>query len=70
MILAIVIGCEIGFWILLGLGLAARYLWGMRRLGAVLLAAVPLLDLILLIAALWPMSSTLFPKKVPGASGG
>ncbi|GHE48037.1 hypothetical protein GCM10017673_57240 [Streptosporangium violaceochromogenes] len=55
MILAIVIGCEIGFWILLGLGLAARYLWGMRRLGVALLAAVPLLDLILLAAAVADM---------------
>nr|BFE29966.1 hypothetical protein GCM10010200_022170 [Actinomadura rugatobispora] len=42
---------EIGFWIILGAGLAVRYLLGRRRLGAVLLAGVPLLDLVLLVAS-------------------
>ena len=51
MIIAIMIGCEIGFWVLLGLGLACRYLWKCRRLSTVLLASVPLLDLILLTAS-------------------
>ncbi|MFF4989532.1 hypothetical protein ACFY19_20235 [Streptosporangium saharense] len=46
-----IIGCEIGFWVLLGLGLATRYLWRMRRLSTALLIAVPLLDVILLAAA-------------------
>ncbi|MER7129890.1 hypothetical protein [Streptosporangium saharense] len=46
-----IIGCEIGFWVLLGLGLATRYLWRMRRLSTALLVAVPLLDVILLAAA-------------------
>ncbi|WP_030925632.1 hypothetical protein [Streptosporangium amethystogenes] len=55
MILAIIIGCEIGFWILLGLGLASRYLWGMRRLSTALLLAVPLLDVVLLIASVIDM---------------
>ncbi|MBB2914825.1 hypothetical protein FHS43_006137 [Streptosporangium becharense] len=55
MILAVIIGCEIGFWILLGLGLAVRYLWGMRRLSSVLLLAVPLLDVILLVASIIDM---------------
>ena len=52
MILAIIIGCEIGFWILLALGLASRYLWGMRRLSTALLLAVPLLDVVLLVASI------------------
>ncbi len=55
MILATIIGCEIGFWILLGLGLATRYLWGMRRLSTILLLLVPLLDVVLLVAAVIDM---------------
>ncbi|MEV7012213.1 hypothetical protein [Streptosporangium sp. NPDC051022] len=55
MILAVIIGCEIGFWVLLGLGLASRYLWGLRRLSTVLLISVPLLDLVLLGAAVIDM---------------
>ncbi|GAA3078291.1 hypothetical protein [Streptosporangium carneum] len=55
MILAVIIGCEIGFWVLLGLGLASRYLWRMRRLSTILLVSVPLLDVILLAAAVIDM---------------
>ncbi|WP_328817217.1 hypothetical protein [Nonomuraea cypriaca] len=55
MILAILIGCEIGFWVLLGLGLACRYLWHRHRLSTVLLLSVPLLDVILLTAAVVDM---------------
>ncbi|WP_433248707.1 hypothetical protein ACQPYK_01005 [Streptosporangium sp. CA-135522] len=55
MILAIIIGCEIGFWVLLGLGLALRYLWGMRRLSTALLISVPLLDVVLLVASVIDM---------------
>jgi hypothetical protein len=54
-IVAILIGCEIGFWLLLGLGLASRYLWKLRRLSTVLLLCVPLLDVILLVAAVVDM---------------
>ncbi|MGP3934236.1 hypothetical protein [Nonomuraea sp. KM88] len=55
MIVAIIIGCEIGFWILLALGLASRYLWHRRTLSTALLLAVPLLDVILLAAAVIDM---------------
>jgi hypothetical protein len=55
MILGIIIGCEIGFWVLLGLGLASRYLWNMRRLSTALLLAVPLVDVVLLVAAVVDM---------------
>ncbi|MFI0406052.1 hypothetical protein [Actinomadura sp. 3N508] len=51
MIIGFIVACEIGFWAVLGAGLAARYLLGRRRLGAVLLAGVPLLDLFLLVAS-------------------
>jgi hypothetical protein len=51
MVVSFIVACEIGFWIVLGAGLAVRYLLGRRLLGAVLLAGVPLLDLVLLVAA-------------------
>ena len=47
MVAAIVV-CEIGFWVVLLAGLAARYLLRARRLGAALLVAVPLVDVVLL----------------------
>ncbi|GAB3812389.1 hypothetical protein [Micromonospora zhanjiangensis] len=50
MVLAVIAACEIGFWVLLGAGLLARYLLRRRRLGAVLLVCVPLVDVVLLIA--------------------
>ncbi|MFF5208496.1 hypothetical protein [Streptosporangium sp. NPDC000396] len=55
MILAIILGCEIGFWVLLGLGLVSRYMLGLRRLSAILLVSVPLLDVVLLVAAVIDM---------------
>jgi hypothetical protein len=48
MLVAIVVACEVGFWLLLAAGLTARYLLGRRRLGTALLVAVPVVDLILL----------------------
>jgi len=48
MIVAIV-ACEIGFWVLLVAGLAARYLLKARALSAVLLVSVPLVDVALLV---------------------
>ncbi|TFV55919.1 hypothetical protein E4P41_16535 [Geodermatophilus sp. DF01-2] len=50
MILALTVACEIGFWVAILGGLAARYLLGARRLGAALLACAPLIDLVLLAA--------------------
>lgn len=52
MLLAIIAGCEIAFWVVLLAGLAARYLLRLRRLGAVLLVCVPLIDLVLLVATI------------------
>ena len=43
----LIIGCEVSFWILLVLGLAARYLLQRKRLGRVLLLALPVIDLAL-----------------------
>ena len=49
--LALIIACEVGFWVVLTAGLAARYVFRRPDLGAALLACVPLVDLGLLIAA-------------------
>ncbi|TFD27925.1 hypothetical protein [Cryobacterium cryoconiti] len=50
MILAIIVGCEVGFWVLIVLGLCARYLFRLRRTGLVLLALTPVVDIVLLTA--------------------
>jgi hypothetical protein len=49
-LLAVIVACEVGFWIVLAAGLAARYLLRRRRLGTVLLICTPLVDLILFVA--------------------
>ncbi|MGZ4720858.1 hypothetical protein [Oryzihumus sp.] len=51
MLVGVIVACEVLFWLALVAGLAARYLAGRRRLGAVLLAGAPLVDLILLTAS-------------------
>ncbi|MET8311512.1 hypothetical protein [Micromonospora sp. NPDC005173] len=50
MLVAVIIGCEIGFWVVLAAGLVARYPLRRPRLGAALLVCVPLVDLALLAA--------------------
>ncbi|NBE84751.1 aldose epimerase family protein [Micromonospora rubida] len=50
MLVAVIIGCEIGFWVVLAAGLVARYPLRRPRLGAALLICVPLVDLVLLAA--------------------
>lgn len=51
MLLAVIAACEIGFWVLLAAGLAVRYLLRMPRTGLVLLAGVPLVDVVMLVAS-------------------
>jgi hypothetical protein len=46
---ALIVVCEIGFWIVLTAGLAVRYGLRRRRLSLVLLLLSPLLDLVLLV---------------------
>lgn len=48
MILVAIIACEVAFWLAILGGLAARYVWGKPKLGAVLLAMVPVVDLFLI----------------------
>jgi hypothetical protein len=47
-LLLLIVGCEIAFWVFLLAGLAVRYPARRPRLGALLLAFVPLIDLFLL----------------------
>jgi len=49
-LLGIIVACETGFWVILLAGLVARYLLRLPRLGLILLACVPLVDVVLLIA--------------------
>ncbi|MFC4775887.1 hypothetical protein ACFO9Q_03730 [Paenibacillus sp. GCM10023252] len=47
MIVAFIIGCEIGFWVFVLGGLVCRYVFGWRKVGALLLLCTPLVDLLL-----------------------
>jgi hypothetical protein len=49
MVLAAIVACEIGFWVAILAGLSARYLARRPRLGAGLLVAAPLIDVLLLV---------------------
>ncbi|UYP18613.1 hypothetical protein OED52_18510 [Rhodococcus sp. Z13] len=49
-IAAFIVGCEIAFWVVLAAGLACRYLLRLQKAGGVLLALIPLIDLVLLAA--------------------
>lgn len=48
MLVAAIVACEIGFWLVLAAGLLTRYALRKPRAGAVLLVCVPLVDLALL----------------------
>ncbi|WP_460492240.1 hypothetical protein [Dactylosporangium cerinum] len=50
MVIGFIIGCEIAFWIVLAAGLVLRYPLRRPWAGAVVLAAVPVVDLVLLVA--------------------
>lgn len=45
-----IIGCEIAFWVVIIAGLVMRYLFKREKLGLILLALTPVIDLILLLA--------------------
>ncbi|WP_206050874.1 hypothetical protein [Nocardioides speluncae] len=50
MLVALILVCEVLFWVVIAAGLIARYLLRRPKLGAALLIAAPLVDLILLTA--------------------
>ncbi|GAA1596173.1 hypothetical protein GCM10009789_57650 [Kribbella sancticallisti] len=51
MLLAVIAACEIGFWVLLAAGMLTRYLFRLPRAGMALLLAVPLVDVVMLVAS-------------------
>ena len=66
MLLAVIIGCEIAFWVLLLIGLAVRYLARRPRLGAAILVCVPLVDLLLLVVTVLHLRSGGDPDATTG----
>jgi hypothetical protein len=62
----LIAACEIGFWVLLGAGVAARYLLRLRRTSTALLLAVPVLDVVLVSASLLDVAR----GSAPGATHG
>ena len=49
-IAAVIVACEFGLWFLLGIGMVLRYLVRRRRTSTVVLASIPLLDVVLVVA--------------------
>jgi hypothetical protein len=49
-IAAVILLCEFGLWVLIGAGLVLRYLVRLRRTSTVVLAGIPLLDVVLVVA--------------------
>ncbi|MBD3921982.1 hypothetical protein H8B09_24685 [Paenibacillus sp. PR3] len=52
MITALIVGCEAAFWVFVLLGLTFRYVLKLPKAGALLLFCTPIIDLVLLIAAI------------------
>ncbi|WP_139981539.1 hypothetical protein [Nocardioides litoris] len=50
MIAFVIVACEVAFWVVLAAGMLLRYPASRPRLGAVVLAGVPLVDVVLLVA--------------------
>jgi hypothetical protein len=68
-IVALILVCEFGLWVLLGLGLVARYLLRLRTLSTLLLAAIPLLDVVLVVAVTLDLLRGAEPRSVHGLAG-
>lgn len=48
MIIALIVGCEIAFWVFVLAGLSFRYLLKMKKAGGLLLLCTPIVDLVLI----------------------
>ncbi|MGW4549596.1 hypothetical protein ACWEN4_25015 [Streptomyces violaceorubidus] len=57
MVVALIIACEVGFWVLLALGLGARYLLKRRRTSVFLLLCEPVLELVLFAVTAWDLKN-------------
>jgi len=53
---AVIAAGEIGFWVFIAAGLAVRYVLRLRRVSAVVLAMVPLVDVVVLVATVLDLS--------------
>ncbi|NUT98960.1 MAG: hypothetical protein HOY78_43855 [Saccharothrix sp.] len=56
-LVVVIVACEVGLWVVLGLGLLARYVLRMRKVGGVLLVCTPLVDVVLLVATVVDLRS-------------
>lgn len=56
MLLVVIAGCEIAFWVLLAVGMLVRYGLRLRWASNVLLACLPLVDLVLLVVTIVHLS--------------
>lgn len=68
-IVALILACEVGLWVMLGLGLVARYLLRLRTLSTLLLAAIPLLDVVLVVAVTLDLLHGAEARSVHGLAG-
>ncbi|MEU6234120.1 hypothetical protein [Kitasatospora sp. NPDC047058] len=55
MIVTLVLAAEVAFWVVLGLGLATRYLLRWRAVSTVLLVGLPVIDLVLFLLTLFDL---------------
>ena len=62
MIVALIIACEVGFWVLLAAGLAVRYLLKWRRTSVALLLCEPLLEVVLFVVTAVDLKSGAKPS--------
>ena len=63
---AVIVACEVGFWLLLAAGLATRYALRKPKAGAVLLALVPVVDLVLLVVTVLDLLGGAKPSALHG----
>jgi hypothetical protein len=65
-LLAVIVACEVAFWVLLLLGLALRYPARRPRLGAAVLMCVPLVDVVLLVVTVLHLRAGGAPDATTG----
>ncbi|MFI0729837.1 hypothetical protein ACH4S9_12495 [Streptomyces sp. NPDC021225] len=65
-IVGLIVASEVGFWVMLLAGLCVRYVLRKPRVGAALLACVPLLDVVLLVATVVDLRRGAEPSTAHG----
>lgn len=68
-IAGVIVACEFGLWFLLGLGMLLRYLVRLRRTSTVVLASIPLLDVVLVVAVALDLNRGADVGMVHGLAG-